>query len=400
MLEQTNKYIEIEEMYGANIYAPLPVVLEWGVGSSVWDIEGKKYIDFLSGYSALSLGHSHPEIVETAIQQLQTLNLTSRAFRTKAWTDFAEKICNYFGAKKVLPMNSGAEAVETSIKVARKWGHVIKNIPDGDQQIIVFNGNFHGRTTTVISFSSNYNYQHGFGPLTSGFISVPFGDIEAVKHELRRNVCAVLVEPIQGEGGMRVPPDGFLEELEIRCYQSNTLLIADEIQTGLGRTGYALASQGYHVRPDLVLLGKALGGGILPISVVMDMRGDILTVLNPGDHGSTFGGNPLAAAIASTTLDIIHRDNLCSRSLTNGIIMQNFIKDINSPIVKEIRGRGLMIGVELTVKARPVCLELMELGVLCYYTKENILRLTPPLVITEAELFFTLNKIKEVLKCK
>lgn len=398
MLENTKKYIEIEDMYGANIYNPLPVVLDRGLGSTVWDIEGNKYIDFLSGYSALSLGHSHPDIIETTIRQLKTLNLTSRAFRTKVWTDFSEKICNYFGAKRVLPMNSGAEAVETAIKVARKWGHVVKSIPDGQQKIIVFEGNFHGRTTTVISFSSNHNFQHGFGPLTPGFVSVPFGDIKkVVKELLDPYVCAVLAEPIQGEGGMRVPPPGFLEELKDVCKQTDTLLIMDEIQTGLGRTGYELASTGFQVKPDLVLLGKALGGGIMPISAVMDMRGDILAVLNPGDHGSTFGGNPLAAAIASTTLDIIRRDNLCTKAFVDGSLMRKSIASVRSPIVKEIRGRGLMTGVELTVQARPICLKLMELGVLCYYTKEKILRLTPPLVITEEELLFSLDKIKEVL---
>lgn len=407
----TKDYIDLETKYVANIYNPMPVVLERGRGVYVWDVEGNRYIDCLAGYSSLSLGHNHPQIIEVMVDQMKRgISVVSRVFRERDFILFAEKICKQFGAERVLPMNSGAEAVETAIKVARKWGMVKKGIQDGQQKIIVCDGNFHGRTTTVISFSPNENYRKGFGPLTPGFIRIPYNDVGRLETLLSeyQNVVAFLVEPVQGEGGMRVPliyPNYFKEVREL-CTKYNVLFILDEIQTGLGRTGYLLAEEWWDVTADITLLGKALGGGMLPISVVLDRKGGILEVLQPGDHGSTFGGNPLASRVAMETLDIISEENLCLNSRRMGSSMREQIIAIDSPLIKEVRGLGLMTGVELNVPARPICEKLMEQEVLCYYTsqrhneplKQNILRLTPPLIITEEEVNKVVDAISEVLR--
>lgn len=394
-------FIDIEIKYGANNYDPLPVVLEFGDGVYVWDIERHRYLDFLSAYSVQNFGHNHPRILAKVINHLNCLkiNVSSRAFRAKDWILFAEKICKFFDAKMVLPMNSGAEGVEVAIKIARKWGNIVKGIKDGQQKIIVCDGNFHGRTITIISFSPNKQYRNGFGPLTPGFISIPFGNIEAFKEVMNtKGVVAFLVEPIQGEGGMNVPSMDYFKKIKDLCWKKNIILILDEIQTGMGRTGNNLAEEWFGIMADITILGKALGGGILPISVVLDRRGDIMSVLEPGDHGSTFGGNSLACAVGSESLDILKEENLAEKAKYLGQFMRDLLGKIKSPLIKEVRGLGLANGLELTIPARPVCELLMKHGILCYYTKKNILRLTPPLIIKKDQIEDSVNSINCVLK--
>lgn len=408
----TQEYIDLENKYVANIYNPMPVVLERGRGVYVWDVEGRRYIDCLAGYSCLSLGHNHPRIIQVAREQMEKgISVVSRAFREKDLVLFAEKICKQFGAERVLPMNSGAEAVETAIKVARKWGMIEKKIPDGAQKIIVCDGNFHGRTTTIISFSPNENYKKGFGPLTPGFYSIPYNNPEAlesvIEYHTGCDTVAFLVEPLQGEGGMRVPSQNYFNFVRELCDKYNILLILDEVQTGLGRTGSMLAEEHSGIKADITLLGKALGGGILPISVVLDRKGGILDVLQPGDHGSTFGGNPLACKVAMETLDIIEEENLVKNSFERGLQMREGLNRIwaKNRLIKDVRGLGLMTGVELTIPARPICEKLMKYGVLCYYTsqnhsqalKQNILRLTPPLIITKEEVEWVVEAVDRCL---
>lgn len=395
----TKEYIALENVYGANNYNPLPVVLGRGKGCKVWDVEGKEYLDFLAGYSALNFGHSHPRIVAAAHAQLDTLNVVSRAFRAVEWIKFAEKACKYFGAHKILPMNTGAEGVETAIKIVRKWGHTVKGVEDGKQEIIVFDGNFHGRTTTVISFSPNYQYYHGFGPLTPGFKMVKFGDTAAFRAAITPNTVATLAEFIQGEGGMRLPSyDAYWQEVKKECEKNNLIFIGDEVQTGMGRTGKLLAEEHFKMKADLTILGKSLGGGILPISAVLDRRGGIMDVLMPGDHGSTFGGNPLACAVASEAINTLEDEKLIHHSDILGTMMRNVLANRMLPHVVDIRGKGLTTGMELSIRARPICLKLLEKGIIAYYTKENILRLTPPLVITDEQLYQAIDAISAVLK--
>ena len=413
-MTRTQYYIDLEKKYMANIYSSLPVVLDRGSGIYVWDVDRKRYIDCLAGYSSLALGHNHPRLTLTAYTQMRLgISVVSRSFREKDLILFAEKICQQFGAERMLPMNSGAEAVETAIKVARKWGMVKKGIPDGDQKIIVCDGNFHGRTTTIISFSPHESYRKGFGPLTPGFIRIPYNDAQRLETLFTGaggdDIVAFLVEPVQGEGGMNIPslihPNYFAEVRQI-CSDHNVLLILDEIQTGLGRTGKDLAEEHWGISADITLLGKALGGGLLPISVVLDRKGGILEVLQPGDHGSTFGGNPLACRVAMETLDIMQENGIAQHSFRMGEMMRAKIKDLHSPFIREVRGLGLMTGVELTIPARPVCEKLMAEGVLAYYTsqahsevkRQNILRLTPPLIIKEEGVDYVVNAAGKVLR--
>ena len=395
---QSNKdYIEFTEKFSAGNYHPLPVVLTRGQGIWVWDVEGKKYLDMLSGYSALNQGHCHPRIAEAVKQQVNKLTLTSRAFYNDKMASFLEKICRLTGYEKALPMNSGAEAVETAIKVARKWGYEKKKVDENAAEIIVCENNFHGRTTTIVGFSSEKQYRDGFGPFTPGFKMIPYNDIGAFENAINDNTIGFLIEPIQGEGGVIVPEDGYLKKCAEICRQNNVLLIDDEIQTGLGRTGRLFACEYEGVRPDILIMGKALSGGYYPVSAIAcDNR--IMDVIRPGDHGSTFGGNPLASVIGTAALDVIVQEKLADRAFELGNWFMDELRKIHSPVIKGVRGKGLLIGVVLTEKARPYCEHLMELGILAKETHEMVVRFAPPLIIKREELEWTLPKIDEVLK--
>jgi ornithine--oxo-acid transaminase len=399
MLNQasTQDYIALEEQYGAHNYHPLDLVIEKAQGVWVYDVEGKKYLDCLASYSAVNQGHCHPKILQTLKEQAEKVTLTSRAFRNSQLPYFYKELAELSGTEMVLPMNSGAEAVETAIKTARKWGYKVKGIPDNQAEIIVCANNFAGRTTTLISFSTEPQYRDGFGPFTPGFKIIPYGDIEALKNAITPNTCAFLVEPIQGEAGIIVPPAGYLKAAEKLCKENNVLLITDEIQTGLGRTGKLFAFQHDDVTPDMIVVGKALSGGFYPVSAVLSRR-DILGVFNPGDHGSTFGGNPLGCAIARTALKVLVEEGLVARSESLGNFFVEKLKTLNSPHIKEVRGKGLFIGIELHTKARPFCEALKAEGVLCKETHDNVLRFAPPLVITQEELEWAFDKIKKVLE--
>jgi len=395
----TNHFINLEKEYGANNYAPLDVVLTKGEGVWVEDVDGKRYLDCLSAYSAVNQGHCHPRIVKTLVEQAQNLQLTSRAFRNDQLGGFYEKICTLSGYEMALPMNTGAEAVETALKAARKWGYKVKGIPENKAEIITCQGNFHGRTISVISFSSDAQYKDGFGPLTPGFLSIPYGDIEALETTITPNTAAFLVEPIQGEGGILIPPKGYLEEAAKVCRKNNVLLIADEIQTGLGRTGKLFASDHENVKPDMMILGKALSGGAYPVSVVLSF-GEILGVFQPGDHGSTYGGNPLGCAVSQTALDVLVEENMIENSAELGDYFLERLGVIPSKYVKEVRGKGLLVGVELTPEAgggRRFCEALQDKGVLAKTAHENVIRFAPPLIINKEDLDWTLEIIEEVL---
>ncbi len=392
--------IEMAETFGAHNYHPLPVVIERGSGVWVWDVEGKRYLDCLSSYSALNQGHCHPRIVQAASKQMRKVTLTSRAFHNSELGPLCCELAALCNMDMVLPMNSGAEAVETAIKTARKWGYTVKGVPAEQAEIIVFDGNFHGRTTTIVGFSSEAQYRAGFGPFTAGFRRVAYGDARAVRKALNKNTVAVLVEPIQGEAGVVVPPYGFLRELRNLCSLEHVLLMADEIQTGLGRTGRMFACDHERVQPDLYILGKALGGGLYPISAVVSSR-EILGVFRPGDHGSTFGGNPLACAIAREALHVITDENLVARAAHIGDYFREGLEAIESPHVQEVRGRGLLIGVEVKKEsgpARPFCERLMGEGILCKETHEQVIRFAPPLVITREEVDWALERVRKVLQ--
>lgn len=399
---KTQEYIQLEELYGAHNYKPLDVVLTRGEGVWVWDVEGKRYLDCLSAYSAVNQGHCHPRIVEALVTQAQRLTLTSRAFRNDQLPLLYRDLHELTGYEKALPMNSGAEAVETALKVARKWGYMVKGVPPDAAQIVVCEGNFHGRTITIVGFSSEPQYRDGFGPFTPGFISVPYGDADALKEVLRAHgdtVVAFMVEPIQGEGGVRIPPDGYLARAAELCREHNVLLITDEIQTGLGRTGKLFAFEHEGVRPDVVILGKALSGGLYPVSAVLSDE-PVLGLLRPGDHGSTFGGNPLAAAVARAALKVLVEEDLITRSAVQGGYLLDSLSTIDSPYVKEIRGRGLFVGVELKPEAggaRRFCEALAGRGILCKETHEHVIRLAPPLVIERPELDWAVAQLKSVL---
>lgn len=392
-------HIELTEKYGAHNYKPLGVVLTRGEGVWVWDIEGNKYIDMLSSYSALNQGHRHPKIIKAVIEQLERITLTSRAFYNDKLSLFLKKLNEITGYDKALPMNSGAEAVETAIKIARKWAYVRKGIPMNDGEIIVALNNFHGRTITIISFSSEPQYRFGFGPFTPGFVFVPFGDYLAIEKAINDRTIGVLIEPIQGEGGIIVPPESYLKKVREITREKGVLLILDEIQTGLGRTGKLFAYQhelSENEKPDILILGKSLGGGIYPVSVVL-ANDEIMDVIKPGDHGSTFGGNPLAAAIGIAALDVIIEENLPENARIMGDYFIRNLKEIRSPYVKEVRGKGLLIGVELNRPAREFCEKLMKLGVLSKETHEYVIRFAPPLIIKKEEIDWALERIKSVL---
>ncbi|MGD2156021.1 MAG: ornithine--oxo-acid transaminase [Anaerolineales bacterium] len=395
----TQDYIAIEDRYNARNYKPLDVVIHRGEGSWVWDVEGNKYLDFLSAYSAVNQGHNHPRIVQAMLDQAPKLSLTSRAFRNDQLPRFAKELCQLTGYDMMLPMNTGAEAVETAIKAARKWGYQEKLVPDNKAEIIVCKGNFHGRTTTIIGFSSKKQYQKGFGPFTPGFEIIPYGDADALESAITPNTVAFLFEPIQGEGGVIVPPKGYLTQVRDICNQNNVLMIADEIQTGLGRTGALLACDHEKVRPDIVTLGKAISGGMYPVSAVLASR-DVLGLFQPGDHGSTFGGNPLACAVAREALKVIQEEKLPERGEHLGTYLMDRLDEINSPLVLETRGKGLMIGIQLTPEAggaRRFCEALQSNGLLSKETQSDVIRLTPPLIITKEEIDWAVERITDVL---
>ena len=397
---RTEKLLEEAERYSANNYRPLPVVLERGEGVWVWDVEGRRYLDMLSAYSALNQGHRHPRITRAAEEQLQRLTLTSRAFHNDKMGPFLKELCEVTGYEKALPMNTGAEAVETAIKMVRKWGYQVKGVPDGRAEIIVCANNFHGRTTTIVGFSSEEQYRAGFGPFAPGFRTVPFGDADALEEAIGEHTVAFLVEPIQGEGGVEVPPDGYLSRVRRICSQRGVALVADEIQTGLGRTGRLFCSDWEHVRPDALVVGKALGGGVYPVSAVL-ADAELMDVFNPGDHGSTFGGNPLAAAVARESLRVTLDERLPERADRLGSWFLGELRAIESPHVQEIRGRGLLIGVVIRQEsgtARPFCEALQERGILAKETHGQVIRFAPPLIIDKATLEAALEDIAAVLQ--
>jgi len=396
---KTEHYIELEEQYGAHNYHPLDVVIERAEGVWVYDVDGNSYLDCLACYSALNQGHCHPRILAALIEQASKVTLTSRAFRNDQLPLLYKELHELTGYEMALPMNSGAEAVETAIKAARKWGYKVKGIPDGKAEIIVCANNFHGRTTTVVGFSTDGQYRDGFGPFTPGFVTIPFDDANALRDAITPNTCAFLVEPIQGEAGIIIPREGYLKEAAEICSANNVLFIADEIQSGLGRTGKLFAYQHEDVRPDLVIIGKALAGGFYPVSAVLGSKG-VLGVFHPGDHGSTFGGNPLGCAVARTALRVLIDDKLIERSSGLGTYFVRKLKEINSPHVREIRGKGLWIGIELNQPARPFCEKLMQLGILCKETHDTVIRIAPPLIITREEIDWALQRIAKVLKPK
>ncbi len=390
-------HIKLHEEFGAHNYKPLPVVLERGEGVWVWDVEGRRYIDMLSSYSALNQGHRHPRIMKALFEQAQRLTLTSRAFYNDVLGRFFKKMHDVTGYDKTLPMNTGVEAVETALKIARKWGYYKKGIPKDEGEIIVMENNFHGRTITVITFSTTEQYRDGFGPFTPGFKIVKYGDIKAIEEAITDRTIGVLLEPIQGEGGIIVPPEGYLKAVRELTKEKGILMILDEIQTGLGRTGKLFAYEWEDARPDILILGKALGGGVYPVSAVLTSD-EIMDVIKPGDHGSTFGGNPLGAAVAMAALDVIIDEKLPENALKMGEYFMEELKKIDSPIIEEVRGKGLMIGVQLKVKAREICEKLMEEGVLAYYAHDYVMRFAPPLIIKKEELDWALERIEKVFR--
>lgn len=404
--ENSQHYIDLENQYGAHNYHPLPVVLDKGEGVFVWDVEGKKYYDFLSAYSAVNQGHSHPKIVEALVEQAKTLSLTSRAFYNSKLGEYEKKITSLFGFDKVLPMNSGAEAVETAIKIARKWSYEVKGIKDGYAKIIVCENNFHGRTTTIVSFSNDKDANNNFGPFTPGFIRIPYNDIEALEKVLEdeaEHIAAFLVEPIQGEAGVYVPNEGFLKKASEICKKNNVLFLADEVQTGIARTGKLIACYHEDVQPDILILGKALSGGMYPVSAVL-ANDNIMKVIHPGQHGSTFGGNPLACAVAMAALDVVIDENLGERAENLGEIFRKEIEKIieKSDLIYKVRGKGLLNAILVndtpeSSTAWNICLKLAEKGLLAKPTHGNIIRLAPPLVITEEQLLDCVAIIEEVI---
>jgi len=395
----TQDYIALEDQYNAHNYKPLDVVLTRGEGVWVWDVEGRKYLDCLSAYSAVNQGHCHPRIVRAMVEQAQKLALTSRAFRNDQLPLLAKELCQLTGYETMLPMNSGAEAVETALKAARKWGYTVKGVADDRAEIIACSGNFHGRTISIIAFSPEEQYRDGFGPFTPGFKLIPYGDERALERAITPNTVAFLVEPIQGEGGVVVPPQGYLRQARELCTEHNVLMIADEIQSGLGRTGKLLACEHEGVRPDAVTLGKALSGGMYPVSAVLSSD-EVLGVLKPGDHGSTFGGNPLACAVAREALKVIQEEGLCERAAELGDYLMARLKEIKSQHVKLVRGKGLFVGIVLRREAggaRRFCEALQERGVLAKETHQHIIRLAPPLIITREEIDWVVEQVAKVL---
>ena len=391
--------LDLENQYCAHNYHPLPVVLARGEGVYVWDEDGKKYLDMMSAYSAVSHGHCNPRLVEALQRQSEALCIVSRAFYTDKLGPFLKLACELTGQDMALPMNTGAEAVETAVKAARRWGYEVKGIPDNEAEIIVCTGNFHGRTTTIISFSAEAEYQKHFGPLTPGFRVVEYGDADALEAAITPNTAAFLLEPIQGEGGIIIPPEGYLRRCKEICEANNVLLLADEIQTGLGRTGRLLACDHEGVKPDGLILGKALGGGIMPVSMFLAKK-EVMDIFVPGTHGSTFGGNPLAAAVGIEALNMLVEDRLPERSRDLGDYLMDELGKIDSPLISEIRGSGLFVGIEIDPalgSAREVCERLMGRGLLSKETHETVVRLAPPLIVTKAQLDWAVGQIREVL---
>lgn len=393
-------YINLEEEFGAHNYKPLDVVLQRGEGVWVWDVEGNKYMDCLSAYSAVNQGHCHPKIMATLIQQAKVLTLTSRAFRNDQLGLLYKELCDLTHSHKVLPMNSGAEAVETVIKAVRKWGYQVKGIAANRAEIIVCENNFHGRTITIVGFSTDKPSRENFGPFTPGFKIIPFGDADALAAAITPNTVAFMVEPIQGEAGVIIPPKGYLQKVRSICSQNNVVLILDEIQTGLGRTGKLLAEEHEGIEADLTLIGKALSGGFYPISAVLSNK-EVMDVLRPGEHGSTFGGNPLACAVARTALKVLIEEHMIENAAVMGDYFLANLSQIRAPHIQEVRGRGLMLALELTPEAgggRKYCEALMSRGLLCKDTHENTIRFAPPLIITREEIDWALERIETVLK--
>jgi ornithine--oxo-acid transaminase len=406
-----NNLINKEALYGAKNYSPLPIVLEKGEGVYLWDVDGNKYLDMMSAYSAVSHGHSHPELVKVLVDQAEKLAISSRAFYTEPFGEYIEKLSKLSGFESILPMNTGAEAVETAIKAARRWGYFTKGIEENSAEIIVADGNFHGRTTTIVGFSSEADYKKGFGPFSGGFIQADYCNtncecskiceksIQSIKKAINHNTCAVLVEPIQGEGGIITPQDGWLRQLRDLCDENNVLLILDEIQSGLGRTGKMFAYEHEGIKPDGLILGKALGGGLLPVSAFLSSK-EVMDHFNPGSHGSTFGGNPLAAKVASKALDLLMEDNLVENSQIMGYYLKTKLQEINLDFIKEVRGKGLWLGLEFnkTISAKKICLSLMDEGILAKETHETIIRFAPPLTITKEEIDWAIEKIIKVFR--
>ena len=392
--------IELENRFGANNYQPLDVVLVRGEGIWVWDVAGQRYLDCLSAYSALNQGHCHPRILKALTEQAGKLTLVSRAFRNDQLGLFYKEICELTRSHSVLPMNSGAEAVETAIKAVRKWGYEVKKVPDGQAEIIVCANNFHGRTLTIVGFSTEEQYRRGYAPFTPGFKIIPFGDAPALEKAITPNTVAFLVEPIQGEGGIIIPPEGYLKKVRQICDENNVMLVLDEIQTGLGRTGKLFAEEHDGIESDLTIIGKALSGGFYPVSAVLSNQ-EVLGVFKPGDHGSTFGGNPLACAVARAALQVIVDENLVDNAAAMGSYFLDQLRQIKSPHIKEVRGRGLLIGIELLPEAggaRRFCESLKDKGLLCKETHTHILRIAPPLIIQKADIDWALERLEDVLK--
>ncbi len=396
---KSDDYIRLENKYGANNYKPLNVVLTRGEGIWVWDVEGRKYMDCLSSYSAINQGHCHPKILSALKQQAEKLTLVSRAFHNDQLGLFYQELCERTHSHSVLPMNSGAEAVETAIKAIRKWGYKIKKVPPGQAEIIVCENNFHGRTLTIVGFSTEEQYKDGYAPFTPGFKIIPFGDADAFEAAITPNTVGFLVEPIQGEGGVIVPPSGYLKSVREICDRHNVMLILDEIQTGLGRTGKLFAEEHDGIQSDLTLIGKALSGGFYPVSAVLSNK-EVLGVFKPGDHGSTFGGNPLACAVARVALRVLFEEKMIENAATQGEYFKQRLQKIESPHIKEVRGKGLLIGVELHPEAggaRKFCEALKDKGLLCKETHTHVIRLAPPLVTKQDELDWAVERIREVL---
>ena len=393
---QTKEYVKTENQIGANIYKELDVVLSRGEGVWVFDIEGNRYFDCLSAYSALNQGHVHPRILKAMIDQASKLTLTSRAFRNDQLAAFYSEVSQLTGYEMVLPMNSGAEAVETAIKLARKWAYEVKGIPKYQAEIITFQNNFHGRTTTIISFSTEGNYKDQFGPFTPGFKIIPYGDIKKLENSINNNTAAVLIEPVQGEAGVLIPPAGYLSQLRELCELNNILFIADEIQTGLGRTGKLFCLDHENIRADIQIIGKALSGGFYPVSAVLADR-PIMGLFKPGEHGSTFGGNPLGAAVAREALRVIVEEELIENAANVGEYFQENLAEIPSPYVKEVRGKGLLIGVELHERARRFCEALKDKSILAKETRENVIRFAPPLIVDKETIDWAIPRIRDVL---
>ncbi|MHB8877320.1 MAG: ornithine--oxo-acid transaminase [Myxococcaceae bacterium] len=394
---KTSEYIQLENEYGAHNYHPLDVVIDRAEGVWVHDVEGKKYLDCLAAYSAVNQGHCHPKIYATMLEQAKKVTLTSRAFRNEQLPLLYKQLHELTGMDQFLPMNSGAEAVETALKTARRWGYFVKKIPADKAEIVVCANNFHGRTITIVSCSTDEQYRKGFGPFTPGFKVIPYGDVKALEGAITPNTCAFMVEPIQGEAGIVIPPRGFLEQSAAVCKKNKVLFMLDEIQSGLGRTGKLFAYQHEQVKPDVLIVGKALGGGFYPISGILSSK-EILGVYQPGDHGSTFGGNPLACAVARTALQVLVEEKMVERSAELGAYFLEKLKTMKSPDLKEVRGRGLWIGIELNSAARPYCEALKEEGLLCKETHDRVIRVAPPLTITRDEVDWAFARIKKVIE--